>query len=1060
MNQENPNQKRYWSTLEELKGDKEVERLRSEEFYSKPAEVIEEVSSADFHISRRDLLKLSGIALFATVAGCSRRPVEKIIPYVIAPEEITPGEALWYASTCAACPAGCGTLVKTREGRPIKLEGNPNHPINKGKLCARGQASVLDIYDPDRLKKPVEYKRGIAIPVELTLSSAEDMVFETIKSNPNRVAIVTKPTVGLTDKKIWNEFLSSFTGMDRFVYDPLGFDDIVMAQYLTYDQWVRPRYRYDKAEYILSLGADPLSSGASPVEYAYGFGLKKNPSDKKMSKWVVFEPAITITGANADERFLVKPNDLEEIAFAIAKQLVSMGYSPFPSNEKDRDKKQEQLKNYLNRFSLNKIEEVSHLKEDIARITKELSKHSGKSIVTAEGTSAQTKNSLALQVAVNLINSLLGNDGRTVEASISSSQQTIGWKKYFEFVRNLKNNRYDVVIFADVNPFYHFPKTSELKDLLKNVKHIVTIADRLNETAVMSDVVLPLSHPYETWVDYEAQRGVYAIGQPVITPLYETKSVNEYLLRWTTSKNNQNQTPKLLNVMQDTWHTIFMKDASKLAFLEWWEQKLREGFLSSINLTVNSDPRSFKIENLDKVSIKKKDTSEFELVLQTSTVAYDGSQRNNAWLMETPDPVSKVSWDNYLAMLPKTAEKLSLKTGDIVTIEVNKKSFEVPVFLQPGIHPQVVSLTLGWGRTKGGRIANKVGVNGFAMAQIQDDDVIYSGIPITVSKTNKKYRLANMQGHNYIEHRPIVQETTFEKFLADPNSGSTYRPELTSIWGPEPKPLNPPKKEDIRWWMTIDTNSCIGCNACAVACQAENNIPIVGKEQVLRGREMSWIRIDRYYSGDEENPEVIHQPMLCQHCSHAPCETVCPVVATTHNDEGLNVQTYNRCVGTRYCSNNCPYKVRRFNWMVDNTPYSDRNIQHPMEMVFNPDVTVRSIGVMEKCTFCVQRVREGHEYRRVNNLDAIPDGTVKPACAQTCPTQAITFGNVKNQESQVAKNANDPRGYLVLEELNTRPAITYLRKIRNRTTRDWDDAGHHGSNQHSSSDKNTDKGHG
>ncbi|MCX7834537.1 MAG: TAT-variant-translocated molybdopterin oxidoreductase [bacterium] len=1055
---------RYWSTLEEYHHDPEVERLRSEEFYTKPAEVIDEMASADFLLSRRDLLKLTGIALLATVAGCSRRPVEKIIPYVVAPEEITPGVPTYYASVCAACPAGCGTIVKTREGRPIKLEGNPKHPINHGTLCARGQASILDIYDPDRLKNAVEYKRGKAIPVETTIAAAEESIFQLIQNKPERVAVVTKPTTGLTDKRIWNEFLNTFSGINKFEYDPLGNDEILEAQYRCYEQWVKPRYRFEKAEYILSFASDPFATGSSPVEYAYGYGHQRKPNNKQMVKLVVFEPAMSMTGANADERFLVEPQWLTPIAFAIAKALFEMGHTPIAVDDKDKTQKTEQLKRFFDRVSIQKVEETTELKEVIRRIAKEISKHKGRSLVIAEGTASQITTQKQLQIAVNLLNSMLDNDGKTVDATISPSNQMVGWKKYFDFIQQLKQKKFDVVVFADVNPLYHAPNAKELYDLLQNVPTVITLSQHLDETAVVSDWVLPLSHPYETWLDYEAQRGIYAVGQPTITPLYNTKSVNEYLLKWTAQKQNTAKVPTILEYLQDTWKSVFLKDASQLAFQDWWNQRLQEGFFSWVNRNAETKGRDFKLEVLETVRIQLNQSDRFQLVLQTTAHSYDGSQRNNVWLMETPDPVSKVSWDNHLSISPSTAKSLGLATGDMVTISTEGYKLEVPVYIQPGVHPKVAALALGWGRSKGGRILKNVGVNGFALALVQTNDVQFSGIPIQIEKTGKKYKLANMQGHNYIEHRPVVQETTFEKFLADPTSGGTHHPDLTSIWGPPPKPLNPPKKEEIRWWMTIDTNSCIGCNACAVACQAENNIPVVGKEQVLRGREMSWIRIDRYYSGDVNNPEVIHQPMLCQHCSHAPCETVCPVVATTHNDEGLNIQTYNRCVGTRYCSNNCPYKVRRFNWLVDNTPYSDRNIQPPMQMVYNPDVTVRSIGVMEKCTFCIQRIREGHEFRREHNLDAIPDGTVQPACAQTCPTQAITFGNIKNQDSQVTQIAKDPRGYLVLEELNTRPAITYLRKIRHRSKREWDDELYHTKSPSQSEkthhDSQTRKGHG
>ncbi len=1084
MSERENNPPKYWSTFEEKNGDPEVERLRSEEFFEKPAEILNEAGEVNFTLTRRNLLKLSGAAMALAAVGCARRPVEKIIPYVVAPEEITPGLATWYASTCAGCAAGCGVLVKTREGRPIKLEGNPKHPINHGRLCARGQATVLDLYDPDRLQQPIKYGRGKQTPENLTLAQADEIIVDTIKKNRS-VVLVTPSINGLAARRAQREFLTAYPNVKLVTYDVLGDDDLIRAQEICYGTAAKPRYRFEQANYFLMLGADPFGASSSPVEAAYGYGQARKPDKDGMAKLVVFEPAITLTGGSADERFLIEPQYLAAVGFALANALMQAGLGLFEKSEDNQ-----KLRAKLAQFAPEKIEKQAGLSDGlIKRIAKELQKYRGKSLVIGGSTAVQNHNSLQLQIAVNILNSMLGNEGKTVDGAFVYSKQRTGLSDSLRSLENdLQNGNVDAVIFAGTNPVYSYFNLTSFK-----AATVITLSDRIDETAKLSDYVFPLSHGLESWNDHEPQNGIFAVRQPAITPLYTTRSLEEYYLNWSAAKSKFSKPPVILEFIQETWKQTFMKDASQRAFLDWWDDRLREGVFSTVNPDGAIKTRAFidsahirprksgtpeikdesaialipdtteskpgksdnrlmsDIDPLQFITTHEVETSELQLVLQTNSLSHNGSQRNNAWLLETPDPISKISWDNVLAMAPSTAKRLGYSTGDLVRINVDKTTLDVPINIQPGVHPKVLALALGWGRTSVGRIGNNVGVNGFKLARAislpnGQKKRILSSIPVTLTKTTETRKLANMQGHNYLEGRPIVQETTFDKWRENPASGGRGPREFESIWGAPPPNLNPASGEPVRWWMTIDINSCIGCNACAVACQAENNVAVVGKEQVLRGREMSWIRIDRYYSGDDDNPELVYSPMLCQQCSHAPCETVCPVVATTHNDEGINVQTYNRCVGTRYCSNNCPYKVRRFNWLADNTQYSQRNIQHPMEMVLNPDVTVRSIGVMEKCNFCLQRVREGHEYRKANGLTAIPDEMVKPACAQTCPTQAISFGNILNKSSKVAEKAKDPRGYQVLDEVNTRPAIIYLRKLRNRMPKSWDNSEHEANN--------------
>ena len=1008
---------KHWRTIAEFERAPDVDALREREFLT-PSE---EPTKA----TRREFLKLLGAGAAFAAAGCARKPVEKILPYLKAPEEITPGNALWYASTCGECPAACGTLVRTREGRPIKLEGNREHPLSRGGLCARGQASVLNLYDPDRARQPLAVDRASGATRAVTwetIDAAAAKAFRDVRARGGRLVLLTGTITSPSTLALVASFLKVFPNAQHVVYDAVSSDALARGQELAYGERLIPRYRLDRADLLLTIGADPLGTLLSPVEYARDFAARRKPETRGMSKVIAVESALSLTGTNADRRVRVRPEHLLPVTLALANELLV-------ANPRGPLSGIAAVTGPLRAYAAADVESKSGLPSGtIAGLATELWEARGHSLVLAGPKAAPVAHAVALQVAANLLNSALGNEGASVDAATPSNQAAGSEEATLALVEQMRAGEVAALLILGVNPAYTLPAAVGFGEVVKRVPFVVSFGDRADETGRSADWIAPDHHALESWNDHEPRSGTLSLSQPTIAPLYDTRSFQDTLLSWARALGGNplsGWTGTWHDWMKERWRAeIYPKSGAAASFDLFWEGVLREGvFLPpGAPATVTRTFRPGALEALPAPGSELA-TDSLSLVLYAPVTQYDGRHANNAWLQELPDPVSKICWDNYVSMAPSRARALGLWEGemrsDLVTVDVGHAKLDLPVHIQPGLHPDVIAIALGYGRTAAGRVGNKVGQNAYALALASGGRIGWSGIPARVTRTGRRAKLACVQGHQYTEDRPIICEATYGDYLKNPSAGNDAPTNLPSMWSRLPY-------KGHRWAMSVDLNACIGCSACMVACQAENNVPVVGKAVVLQGREMHWLRIDRYYSGAPETPETVYQPMLCQQCENAPCETVCPVLATVHSSEGLNLQVYNRCVGTRYCSNNCPYKVRRFNWF-----HYESIREKSLRLVLNPDVTVRTGGVMEKCTFCVQRIRDGKEHAKA--LEApVKDGDIQTACMQSCPTEAILFGDVNDPTSRVNERSKSPRGYHVLAELNVGPSITYQTKIRNR----------------------------
>jgi MoCo/4Fe-4S cofactor protein with predicted Tat translocation signal len=1009
--------KKYWKGLEELNKTPEFVELNKHEFAEPiPIEDVLTGGGLTGKTPRRDFLKALGFGVGAvTLAACQKVPVHKSLPYLIKPEEVTPGIANYYTSTYE----GQAILVKTREGRPIKVEGNPNDVFCKGGLSAQAQASVLDLYDVNRLQAPVKDNDGSSWAIIDAFVKKE---LTAIKAGGKKIRIVSSTISSPSTLAVIADFIAQYPTTKHINYDAVSYTGIIQANQNSFGKAVLPHYNFDAADVIVSFGADFLGTWISPEEFTRQYVSNRNNKSllsKKMSRHIQFETGMSITGSNADVRIPVKPSE-EGIA------LINL-YNAISGNTLAGSKK---LTNNPN------------ADKAITLVAKELMAAKGKALVVAGS------NDVATQVLVNAINSLLGSYGKTIDLDNVSHQYAGNDAEFAEFVSDMKKGDVDAVFFLDVNPGYNYYLAKDITAGLKKVRLRVSFANFSDETASQCNIIAPNHYYLESWGDDNAVEGFYTIVQPAINPVYDTRQAEHSFMVWSNSTVKDYYT-----YVRNNWDKNLLAKGG-LTGQKGWETLLQTGFVKVADklaspYTFTHDLSGVATTILENSTLVAATADKWEMQVYQSVAMRDGKRANNPWLQELPDPVSKVTWDNFAAMSPSDMKAKGLEEGDVVKIDANGYTVLLSVLSQPGQTRGTISVAVGYGRTMVGPVGINVGKNAFPFLSLRNGTFQTAAVA-AVAPTGDNSPLAQTQTHHSIEGRnSIIKEATFTEYLKNPSAatgreeGHKNYDENNLFWEKHDRPT-------YDWVMAIDLNACTGCGACVVACSAENNVPVVGKDEVHRRREMHWIRIDRYYSFDDngqggttrerdiakledlDHVKVVYQPMLCQHCEHAPCETVCPVLATVHSSEGLNHMAYNRCIGTRYCANNCPYKVRRFNWFnYWNDARFENYIQNEhTNLVLNPDVTTRFRGVMEKCSMCIQRIQAGKLKAKIEKRE-LKDGEIKMACQQTCPANAIVFGNAKDPNSEVSKALRSERTYYVLEELNVQPGVGYQTKIRN-----------------------------
>jgi len=1017
--------KTYWKGLEQLNNDPAFVKNADKEFVELPSS-----SSEDGDSSRRDFLKLMGFSLAAASLAACEAPVRKAIPYVNKPVDINPSIPNYYASTFATGGDYAAIVVKTREGRPIKIDGNSLSPINKGKVNAIVEGSILSLYDKERLSGP--YINGERSDWA-TLDARVKMNF----ASAGNVRIISNTILSPSTLRAIEIFSDSVGGAELIQYDPISNYGIKKAAQVFYGTAVIPSYSFNKAKTIVSFGADFLGTWISPIEFAGQYAKTRKISNERreMSRHYQFESNLSMTGANADYRTPIRASQSGLAILALYNAIAK--------------------KAGATRVSAEKVT-ITHLD----KAANDLWATKGASLVVSGS------NDPNVQVIINAINEMLGANGTTVDFANPVHFREGDDLRMSQFVTELKAGQVGGVIFYNCNPVYDFAKGAEVAEGIAKVKVSLATNGTMDETSSLVQMVAPDHHYLESWNDFEPKRGHFSLSQPTISPLFDSRQAQESFLAWGGSTSNY------FDFLQSVWQNeVYTLVDTEGNFQEFWDTTLYNGVLAFDSTAAAPTPvGDISAAALAVAKSSNAGNTSPELVIYPKVGIGNGIYANIPWLQEMPDPVTKATWDNYLTVSQKWATENGVTmyeehTGK-ASITVNGKSLIVPIMIQPGQADGTFGLALGYGRTKAGRVANGVGVDAYKLLDASNGFVnfdITAGVKVTVSED--KYKIARTQTHQtFMGRENVIQESTLGEYKLDAGAGR-YHPEVykdgefikpskISLWKGH-------QYSQHHWGLAIDMNSCIGCSACSVACQVENNVPVVGKQEVLNRREMAWIRIDRYYSSDApvddlkameiaaDNPEVTFQPMMCQQCNNAPCETVCPVAATTHSSEGLNQMTYNRCIGTRYCANNCPYKVRRFNWFKyhDNKDFAGVNVAQNDglgKMVLNPDVTVRARGVMEKCSMCVQRIQAG-KLTAKREKRKVEDGEINVACAIACPTDALVFGDMNDGNSKVSKllkieenntsalkEVGEERAYHVLEEINVSPNVWYFTKIRNK----------------------------
>jgi molybdopterin-containing oxidoreductase family iron-sulfur binding subunit len=1055
------NSKKYWKGLEQLNETPQFLEESNKEFAEEiPVEefIGDEKNLESSSTSRRDFLKYLGFGVAAASLAACETPVTKAVPYLNKPEEITPGVANYYASTYYDGHDYAPILVKTREGRPIFITGNTESTLTKGAVNARINSSVLSLYDGNRLKSPMIGGK------DSDWTSFDKAVMEDLTAAKN-VRLITNSLISPSTKNLVNEFTEKSNSVAAIVkevedgdstivtkekniisYDSISYSGILEANDESFAAKVIPTYNFAKAKTIVSVGADFMGNWLDTQMYINDYAQTRKPDNDWMSKHYQFEANMSLSGSNADVRTPVKPSEYGTVVAGIYKAIGGNINAP-----------------------------KSKYQNQINKAAKNLLANKGESIVVC---GSNDKN---IQVIVNAINHLLGNYTKTIDLNRNSNTKQGVDAEVKTLIADMNAGKVDVLLINGVDPV--FTMGDDFKNALAKVKTTVCFATKMNETAAACKYVAATNHQLESWSDANPVNGHYSLGQPTISPLFDTRQAEESMLVWSGIETSYD------DYIKSYWEKNIFPQSGALMFSDFWNTSLHNGVVDlpivspEIALTFSGN-----ISNAASAIAKVKG-GELEIELNQNMAVGAGSGADNPWLQEMPDPITKITWDNYVSMNPAEMEGKGYNTKfgqeevmNVVNVTVNGKTVHnLPVIAQPGQAQGTIGLALGYGK-KVGNIEQPVGKNAYPLVTSTEDGVSYSGIAtLTNVETEEPYYIACTQVHHTIMGREaIVRETTIDVYkqgdkeafnpthtLLAHENGENVKKELKefNLWG-EDQPV-----EDIghRWGMSIDLNTCTGCSACVTSCNAENNVAVIGKDEVRRARSMHWMRIDRYYAstyqdvGDIEgtlektkeatgkgttfsyqemespadNPMVVHQPMMCQHCNHAGCETVCPVAATTHSNEGLNMMAYNRCIGTRYCANNCAYKVRRFNW-YNYTAYKLFTDFNPAQddlgrMVLNPDVVVRTRGVMEKCSMCVQRIQAGKLDAKKAGTKVI-DGSIQTACSLACPTNAITFGDFNDTESMARSGMDDDRAFRVIEEKGQEPNIYYQTKVRNLTT--------------------------
>lgn len=981
--------RRFWRSLEEVAQTGEYQEFLHHEFPRDPAK------QAAAGLNRRDALKfMAASAALGGLTACTKLPAQKIVPYVHPAEEFVPGKPLFYATAMPFGGAATGLLVESHMGRPTKIEGNPDHPGSLGATDLFCQASVLNFYDPDRSQVLVH--EGRISGWSEFLDAANLLRAEQSGIKGAGLRLLTESVISPTLADQIKGWLSQFPSAKWHQYEPMGRDNAREGARLAFGEYLGTYYKFDQAGVVLSLDGDFLAYGPGAIRYARDFAAQRRIVDtaSNMNRLYVVESTLTITGAMADHRLPMRAGEVEAFARAVAAGLgVKLaGASGAPAGVPS---------------------------DWIPALVRDLQAHRGASIVVAGEHQPPVVHAIA-----HAMNEALGNGGKTViytdpiEASPVNHVRSLG-----ELVDDMKSGSVDTVVVIGANPVFTAPADLPFTEAFLKVKRRIHLGLYNDETGQLCHWHIPETHFLESWGDARAYDGTVSLIQPLIAPLYDNRSAHEVMAALSGQAGETAH-----DLVRDYWskQNLPQKPANYEVF---WEASLEKGVIAGTALP----PRTVALKAGFDQGASPQPSGGMEIVFRPDPSVWDGRFANNGWLQELPRPFSKLTWDNAALVSVRTATRLGVSQADVVKLEYSGRQVEAPVFVLPGHPDDSVTVHVGYGRQRAGRIGTGVGFSAYVLRTAAAMGI---GTGLEATKTGKKHHLVTTQNHHLMGNAPeqaeeesvaafkrdVIRTATLAEFRQNPDFARNNEDQAASKLSIYP---GYDYSQGYSWGLAIDLNSCTGCNACVVACYAENNIAVVGKNEVDNGRDMQWLRVDTYYRGGVDNPEAYNQVVMCMHCENAPCEYVCPVGATVHSPEGLNLMVYNRCVGTRYCSNNCPYKVRRFNFYL----FSDWQTPSLYGMR-NPDVTVRSRGVMEKCTYCVQRIQEA-KIKAEEEDRTVRDGEIVTACEQVCPTQAIAFGNLNDHQSRVAKLKAQSRNYGLLADLNTRPRTTYLGKLRN-----------------------------